>query len=78
MFLNIFPTTTVISSFGMPPQIDFALFNGYVYPHDFPNDWVEQQYLPNDIKNAKYYTFGENKTEQSAKAYWENVKKKKL
>ena len=45
---------------------------------EFPNNWCEQQYLPDDIKNAKYYTFGENKTEQSAKAYWESVKKKKL
>lgn len=62
----------------IPKHLEAPLFNGYVYPHDFPNDWVEQQYLPNDIKNAKYYTFGENKTEQSAKAYWENVKKKKL
>lgn len=62
----------------IPTHLQAPLFNGYIYPHDFPNDWCEQQYLPNDIKNAKYYTFGENKTEQSAKAYWENVKKRKL
>jgi putative ATPase len=61
----------------IPKHLEAPLFNGYVYPHDFPNDWVEQQYLPDDIKNAKYYTFGENKTEQSAKSYWEGVKKKK-
>lgn len=62
----------------IPKHLEAPLFNGYVYPHSFPNDWVEQQYLPNDIKNAKYYTFGENKTEQAAKAYWEAVKGKKL
>ena len=62
----------------IPKHLEAPLFNGYVYPHDFPNDWVEQQYLPDDIKNAKYYTFGENKTEQSAKSYWEGIKKKKL
>lgn len=27
----------------------------YKYPHDFPNDWVKQQYLPDKIKNAQYY-----------------------
>ncbi len=62
----------------IPKHLEAPLFKGYVYPHDFPNDWCEQQYLPDDIKNAKYYTFGENKTEQAAKAYWEAVKKRKL
>lgn len=62
----------------IPKHLEAPLFKGYVYPHDFPNDWCEQQYLPNDIKNAKYYSFGENKTEQAAKAYWESVKKRKL
>ena len=61
----------------IPTHLQAPLFKGYVYPHEFPNDWCEQQYLPNDIKNAKYYFFGENKTEQSAKAYWESVKKHK-
>lgn len=62
----------------IPKHLEAPLFKGYIYPHAYPNDWCEQQYLPDDIKNAKYYTFGENKTEQSAKAYWEAVKKKKL
>ena len=47
---------------------------GYLYPHDFPNHWVRQQYLPDDIKNAKYYEYGPNKLEQAAKAYWDMVK----
>ena len=47
----------------------------YFYPHDFPNHWVEQQYLPDALKNRKYYVYGENKNEQAAKAYWEKIKK---
>ena len=50
----------------------------YLYPHDFPNRWVDQQYLPDALKNAKYYEWGDNKTEQAAKAYWEKIKGKSL
>ena len=50
----------------------------YLYPHDFPNRWVDQQYLPDVLKNAKYYEWGDNKTEQAAKAYWEKIKGKSL
>ena len=46
----------------------------YKYPHDFKNHYVSQQYLPDDLKNKRYYEFGENKTEQAAKAYWELIK----
>ena len=45
----------------------------YLYPHDFPNRWVDQQYLPDVLKNTKYYEWGDNKTEQAAKAYWEKI-----
>ncbi len=48
---------------------------GYLYPHDFPNHWVRQQYLPDDIKGIKYYEYGPNKLEQAAKAYWDLVKR---
>lgn len=47
----------------------------YLYPHDFPNHWVPQQYLPEEIKNKKYYQFGDNKTELAFKSYWDNIKK---
>ena len=50
----------------------------YLYPHDFPSRWVEQQYLPDPLKNARYYEWGDNKTEQAAKAYWEKIKGRKL
>jgi putative ATPase len=50
----------------------------YLYPHDFPNRWVDQQYLPDVLKNAKYYEWGDNKTEQAARVYWEKIKGKPL
>lgn len=46
----------------------------YKYPHDYPNRWVSQQYLPDAIRNKKYYTFGENKTETASKEYWKKIK----
>ena len=48
---------------------------GYLYPHDFPGHWVRQQYLPDELKNRKYYQYGDNKTEQAARRYWEGIKK---
>ena len=48
----------------------------YKYPHDYPNHYVSQQYLPDDLKRASFYTYGENKTEQAAKAYWDKIKNK--
>ena len=53
----------------------FEREQGYKYPHDFPGHWVKQQYLPNELKNAHYYEYGDNKTEQTAKRYWDEVKK---
>jgi len=62
----------------IPPHLrEVTKFKGYKYPHSYPDHYVEQQYLPDDIKNKTYYTFGNNKTEQAAKQYWDNIKKKK-
>lgn len=47
----------------------------YLYPHDYPCHYVSQQYLPDKIKNREYYKYGENKNEQSAKDYWDKIKK---
>lgn len=47
----------------------------YKYPHAFPDHWVRQQYLPDVVKDKTYYTPGENKTEQTAKQYWDKIKK---
>ena len=49
---------------------------GYLYPHDFHGHWVAQQYLPDELAGTTYYHYGENKTEQAAKRYWEEIKKK--
>ena len=49
---------------------------GYKYPHVYPNSWVDQQYLPDNLKDRVYYTYGANKTEQTAKEYWARIKKK--
>lgn len=46
----------------------------YLYPHDYPNHYVEQQYLPDAIKDRIYYEFGDNKLEQQAKAYRDKLK----
>ena len=47
---------------------------GYLYPHDFPNHWVQQQYLPDELVGTKYYEYAQNKLEQAAKAYWDAIK----
>lgn len=53
----------------------FEREQGYKYPHDYPSHWVRQQYLPNELKNARYYEYGDNKIEQLAKSYWDEIKK---
>ena len=52
----------------------FEREQGYKYPHCFPNHWVGQQYLPDMLKDTRYYEYGDNKTEQAAKAYWDRIK----
>lgn len=46
----------------------------YKYPHDYPNRWVEQQYLPDELKDVHYYQYGQNKNEQAYKEYWSRIK----
>jgi len=47
---------------------------GYKYPHSYENNYVKQQYLPNDIKDAVYYTYGNNKYEKATEEYWKKIK----
>ena len=49
----------------------------YRYPHAYPNNYIEQQYLPDNIKDRIYYKYADNKTERSAKEYWQKIKEKK-
>ena len=69
--------------YGPPPRelqnvhadgAGFEREQGYLYPHDFPNHWVRQQYLPDALLGTVYYRPGGNKNEQAAKRYWEQVK----
>ena len=48
----------------------------YKYPHNYPNHYIPQQYLPNNIKDKVYYEFGDNKLEKASKEYWNRVKGK--
>lgn len=54
----------------------FEREQGYLYPHNYTNHWVKQQYLPDDLVGHTYYEYGQNKNEQTAKAYWEKIKGK--
>ena len=54
----------------------FEREQGYRYPHSYPHHWVQQQYLPDEIKDRQYYVYGDNKTEQAAKRYWDEIKKR--
>lgn len=69
----------------IPRQLQNKHFDGedqevkgqfYIYPHDYPDHWTYQQYLPDALVGTQYYEPGPNKTEQAAKAYWDQIKKK--
>ena len=66
----------VEAGFGvnLPKHLQSPLFKGYKYPHDYPNHYVKQQYLPDDLKDRQYYKFAENKTEDAARQYSEKIK----
>lgn len=54
---------------------DLPKGQNYLYPHDYPNHYVKQQYLPDKIKDKKYYEYGDNKFENATKEYWDKIKK---
>jgi putative ATPase len=58
----------------IPSHLQSPLFKGYRYPHDYPGHYVEQQYLPDDLRGAHYYTYGDNKLEDGARLYAEKIK----
>ena len=59
----------------IPTHLQSPLFKGYKYPHDYTCHYVKQQYLPSDLRGKTYYTYGENKIEQAAKAYAEWIRR---
>ena len=52
----------------------FEREQGYKYPHSYPGHWVRQQYLPDNLVGTVYYEYGDNKTEQAARRYWDAIK----
>ena len=58
----------------VPLHLQSPLFKGYKYPHDYPNHYVKQEYLPTDLRGKQYYKFGENKTEDAAAQYAKKIK----
>ena len=60
----------------VPEHLQSPLFRGYLYPHDYPNHYVDQRYLPLDLPaDTQYYVPAPNKTEQAAADYWQKIKK---
>ena len=71
-------------SYGFPRHLQNVHCDGedaaikgqhYLYPHDYPNHWVKQQYLPDPLKDRVYYEYGDNKLERAAQEYWSKIKK---
>ena len=59
----------------IPEHLRSPLFKNYKYPHDYPNHYVSQRYLPLDLDDQTHYYFpGENKNEQAAAEYWKKIK----
>ena len=58
----------------IPHHLKSPNFEGYLYPHDYEYNYVKQDYLPKDLIGRKYYQFGNNKTEQAAKAYYDMIR----
>jgi putative ATPase len=59
---------------NVPAHLQSPLFKGYRYPHDYPDHYVPQEYLPDDLRGARFYEPAQNKQESAATAYWESVK----
>ncbi|MFY8225769.1 replication-associated recombination protein A [Clostridium perfringens] len=49
---------------------------GYLYPHNYPNSYISQEYMPENMRGKEYYKPKDNKYENSIKAYWNNIKNK--
>jgi putative ATPase len=58
----------------IPEHLKSPNFTGYLYPHEYENNYVIQDYLPSDLVGKHYYKFGTNKTEQAAKAYYDMIR----
>lgn len=57
----------------IPPYLRHACSEGYLFPHDYPNHWVKQQYLPDDLKGRIYYQPEPNAFESAMGKYWSTI-----
>lgn len=48
---------------------------GYKYPHNYPNNYIKQNYLPDELRGKIYYNEQNNKYEESLRKYWTEIKK---
>lgn len=69
------PANIQDSHYGGAKQLGHGV--GYKYAHDYKNNYVEQQYMPDEIKDHVYYHYGNNKMEQATKEYWKKIKGEK-
>ena len=60
---------------GMLPKHLKTDSKTYLYPHDYPNSYVVQQYLPDKIKNRKYYSPKDNGYEKTIKEIYDKIEK---
>lgn len=58
----------------IPKHINSEHAKDYLFPHNFPNHWVQQQYMPDDLINTKYYHPEDNTFENKMQKYWETIK----
>ena len=72
---QIIPSDLQDSHYGGAEKLGHG--KGYLYPHAFPNHYVDQNYMPADLRGKYYYEFGDNKTERACKEYWDKIKEKK-
>lgn len=75
---NVYPVPRHLQNIHCDGISDTNTESYYYYPHDYENHWKEQQYLPDEIKNKKYYYPQENKTETAFKNNWEKTTHKKF
>ncbi|GAB6169951.1 replication-associated recombination protein A [Clostridium carnis] len=82
--LNVMSYLENDDTLDIPPHLKDAHYSGayrlghgkdYLYPHNYPNNFVKQQYLPTKIKDKVFYEYGDNKMEQTTKLYWSKIKK---
>lgn len=57
----------------IPEHLRYACSKNYLSPHAYPNHWVKQQYLPDDLVDRAYYVPGDNNYEQTMARYWSSI-----